>query len=218
MSASCCGTSGNGWYETASATDPLMQGDLIQKCPVIELVQPKSQPNPRKIGDQLEGRQINYDVVVLSQSCDLAQKKTKFVVLCPYWPLSAFQKTREQYKEEELLTDLISQNVHGYHVLNKCDYHGFPPEILVVSFRHITSLPYKWLVQFTKGRGERPRLTSPYREHLSQSFARFFMRVGLPEDIKLEDSWFIKRSCTNCGTRSLKDANYCSYCGEPINK
>jgi hypothetical protein len=29
----------------------------------------------------------------------------------------------------------------------------------------------------------RLRLLPPYREHLSQSFARFFMRVGLPVDI-----------------------------------
>ena len=28
----------------------------------------------------------------------------------------------------------------------------------------------------------RLRLLPPYREHLSQSFARFFMRVGLPID------------------------------------
>jgi len=34
-------------------------------------------------------------------------------------------------------------------------------------------------------RGEpRLRLRPPYREHLSQAFARFFMRVGLPTDIK----------------------------------
>jgi hypothetical protein len=30
---------------------------------------------------------------------------------------------------------------------------------------------------------KRLRLLPPYREHLSQSFARFFMRVGLPIDI-----------------------------------
>jgi hypothetical protein len=31
------------------------------------------------------------------------------------------------------------------------------------------------------------RLLPPYREHLSQAFARFFMRVGLP--IPIEKSW-----------------------------
>jgi len=31
--------------------------------------------------------------------------------------------------------------------------------------------------------GNRLRLLPPYREHLAQAFARFFMRVGLPADI-----------------------------------
>jgi hypothetical protein len=31
------------------------------------------------------------------------------------------------------------------------------------------------------------RLLPPYREHLSQSFARYFMRVGLPVDIPREE-------------------------------
>jgi hypothetical protein len=33
----------------------------------------------------------------------------------------------------------------------------------------------------------RPQLLPPYREHLSQSFARFFMRVGLP--IPVTKTW-----------------------------
>jgi len=28
------------------------------------------------------------------------------------------------------------------------------------------------------------RMLSPYREHLAQGFARYFMRVGLPHDAK----------------------------------
>jgi hypothetical protein len=31
------------------------------------------------------------------------------------------------------------------------------------------------------------RLLPPYREHLSQSFARYFMRVGLPVDIPKDE-------------------------------
>ncbi|MBD5492017.1 MAG: hypothetical protein HDR16_07880 [Lachnospiraceae bacterium] len=34
--------------------------------------------------------------------------------------------------------------------------------------------------------GKRLRLCPPYREHLSQAFARYFMRVGLPVNIHLE--------------------------------
>jgi hypothetical protein len=32
------------------------------------------------------------------------------------------------------------------------------------------------------GNRRRLRLTSPYKEHFAQAFARFYMRVGLPHD------------------------------------
>jgi hypothetical protein len=37
--------------------------------------------------------------------------------------------------------------------------------------------------EFANAAGHRLRLLPPYREHLSQAFARLFMRVGLPADI-----------------------------------
>ena len=36
---------------------------------------------------------------------------------------------------------------------------------------------------FTVGLGPRGRLQSPFLEHLSQAFARFFMRIGLPSTV-----------------------------------
>jgi len=40
-----------------------------------------------------------------------------------------------------------------------------------------------FLIDLIKKKDKRLRLLPPYREHLSQAFARFFMRVGLPVDI-----------------------------------
>ena len=46
------------------------------------------------------------------------------------------------------------------------------------------SLPRAFLERFLAERGvPRLRLLPPYREHLSQAFARFFMRVGLPTPV-----------------------------------
>ena len=39
-------------------------------------------------------------------------------------------------------------------------------------------------------KSDRIRVLPPYREHLSQAFARFFMRVGLPQDIKIKSNLF----------------------------
>jgi hypothetical protein len=62
---------------------------------------------------------------------------------------------------------------------------GISMGIRIVDFGRILSLPRNFVGQFAAGKGKRLRLRPPYREHLSQSFARFFMRVGLPQDVKL---------------------------------
>jgi hypothetical protein len=74
-------------------------------------------------------------------------------------------------------------NVPGYHLLNKCEIDGFKTDYLVVDFRTVYSVPFDFILNLAMKRGRRLRLLPPYREHLSQAFARFFMRVGLPVDI-----------------------------------
>ncbi len=54
---------------------------------------------------------------------------------------------------------------------------------LVVDFGEIYSLPVAYLANHAGQQGDRWRLQSPYLEHFSQAFARFFMRVGLPVQI-----------------------------------
>ena len=56
-------------------------------------------------------------------------------------------------------------------------------EVRVVDFRRVYSLPVTFLRRRATQCGNRIRLLPPYREHLSQAFARFFMRVGFPVDI-----------------------------------
>ena len=57
-------------------------------------------------------------------------------------------------------------------------------ETTVVDFHEVFSLPVHFLeLWLSRGGNRRLRLLPPYREHLSQAFARFFMRVGLPVDI-----------------------------------
>ena len=56
-------------------------------------------------------------------------------------------------------------------------------QALVADFRQIFSLPVGYLTHRADQLGPRQRLLSPYLEHFSQAFARYFMRVGLPSDI-----------------------------------
>ena len=163
------------WYEVVNAGEPLLQGDFINSCPIVK---PPSQIELGKV----EADVIEYDVLVMSQSCDLVQRKLELVLVCPTWPLSEFEKLSKFFKSKKGKETLRQGNVPGYHLLNKCEIDRFKTEYLVVDFRSVYSIPFNFLVDLSQER-RKIRLLPPYREHLSQAFARFFMRVGLPIDI-----------------------------------
>jgi len=163
------------WYDIVKGDDDLMQGDFIRDCPVVI--------PPSEISDEIDVKIINYNVVVMSQSCDLVQRKLDLVLVCPIWPLSDFEKRSDFFKSKEGKEALRRGNVPGYHLLNKCEIEEFKTDYLIVDFRSVYSVPFNFLLELAKKRGSRMRLLPPYREHLSQAFARFFMRVGLPVDI-----------------------------------
>ncbi len=163
------------WYNIVNGREDVMQGDFIKECPVVI--------PPSEISDEVDVEIIKYDVVVMSQSCDLVQRKLDLVLLCPVWPLSEFEKRSDFFGSRKGKEALRQGNVPGYHLLNKSDIEGFETEYLVVDFRSVYSVPFNLLIDLAKSRGKRLRLLPPYREHLSQAFARFFMRVGLPVDI-----------------------------------
>jgi len=163
------------WYELVNGNEPLLQGDFIFSCPVII---PTTKIDTKKtVADVIE-----YDVVVMSQSCDLVQKKLDLVLVCPIWPLSEFEKKSDFFRSTDGKEELRKGNVSGYHLLNKCNIKDFENDYSVVDFRSVYSVPFDFLIDLAK-KGKRLRLLPPYREHLSQAFARFFMRVGLPVDI-----------------------------------
>lgn len=156
--------------------DLLLQGDFIQACPVV--VPPTVIEQGKVAADVVE-----YNVVVMSQSCDLAQRKLSLVLVCPVWPLGDFEKSNDFFKSRKGKEALRQGSVPGYHLLNQCELDGFETDYLVVDFRSVYGVSFDLLVDLTKRTGKRSRLLSPYKEHLSQAFARFFMRVGLPMDI-----------------------------------
>jgi hypothetical protein len=71
-----------------------------------------------------------------------------------------------------------------YHLLNHCELTDHKSDCRLIDLGNVFSLPFTLISQVAKERGDRIRLNPPYREHMSQAFARFFMRVGLPVDIR----------------------------------
>jgi hypothetical protein len=165
------------WYAIVDGVVPLEQGDFIDKCPVIV----PAADMQRDCSVTVEV--LDYNVVVLSQSCDLQQRKVQLVQVCPVVPLDSFANLSTHYGTPKGKEDLRRGNASGYHMLNRCDLEGFATPLLVADFRTVYGVPFAQIERIAKQRGQRRRLLPPYREHLSQAFARFFMRVGLPSDI-----------------------------------
>jgi hypothetical protein len=168
------------WYEIVEGTD-LEQGDIIDDCPVLVPIE--------TLEDDLEyvhGDVCRYDVIVLSQSCDLKHDKVDFVIVCPHYSFKNEQNKNSRYRNKKIKEDLKQGNIPGYHLLEACEIEGFGCDQRIVDFRNIYSIPLQTIKKIAAAKGKRRRLLAPYREHLSQAFARFFMRVGLPIDIKLD--------------------------------
>ncbi len=169
------------WYELIG-DDTLRQGDLLERCPIMF--------PPEDVNEVINGEQeIEYgevDVVVLSQSCDLIADKISIVQVCPYYEIDELEwiKKSNGDKDANKRKESIRRGfVAGYHLLNKCDIESFERNYVAVDFRNTYGVALNFLNNLVQQKENRLRLNSPYREHLSQAFARFFMRVGLPANI-----------------------------------
>jgi len=167
------------WFRPVVEGDEIQQGEIVESCPIF------LPPPDLDIQKQLDSYTLKYeerDVIVMTQSCDLVKElgKIKEVMLCGLWFYSEFGETG---LGKDKLEEIRKGRKPEYHILNKCEINGFKKEFRVIDFRKIYSLPIDYFREIVKTKSPRLRLLPPYREHLAQSFARYFMRVGLPVDI-----------------------------------
>lgn len=170
------------WYAVVAGKE-LEQGDLLAGCPVFEI--PPDAVRTDAVDFPISRRRQN--VVVLTQSCDLAMRSdgrcnVDEAILCPVFFRHELQEHRV-YGKASGWEEARKGRHPGYHLLNRCDLDGHEFDFALVDLRRVYSLSVEALRTYADSCGERVRLLPPYREHLSQAFARFFMRVGLPIDI-----------------------------------
>jgi len=159
----------------------LEQGDIFFSCPITEPLQPIDTEESSK--SDIEANVNIYDILILSQSCDLVERKIESVLVCPHWPIDKLDEWGGHFHSKEGKEDVRRGNIPGLHLIAACELDGFTSPIRVVSFRQVFSLPYDYIKNLADPEKKRIRLLPPYREHLAQAFARFIMRVGLPVDI-----------------------------------
>lgn len=156
----------------------LTQGDYLPQCLV-----PFFKPD-YGVGERIQEVPVeDYDCVVLTQSCDLENNKAPLVALCPIHSISAFEEVNPKFKKKGEWERVRQGKIEGLHLFASPDNPNDNQGCLVADFRQVYSLPIDYLKQHAASLGQRWRLRSPYLEHFSQAFARFFMRVGLPSSI-----------------------------------
>ncbi|MCI0458493.1 MAG: hypothetical protein L0Z62_16130 [Gemmataceae bacterium] len=158
------------WYGAVTGTQ-LEQGDVLRACPTYRL-----EPDGSLTRETRDG-------VLLSHSCDLANDKLPIVQVCPFWSLEQLAAQVDYLRGRRGREDLRRGNLPGYHLLNRCELPGLEHDFLVVDFRSVFGIHLATAKALTSAVSARVRLLPPYREHLAQAFARFFMRVGLPIDV-----------------------------------
>ena len=171
------------WYCLVNG-DELEQGDILEYCPVF------APPSDLTL-DSLKDGEANFtweerDVIIMSQSCDLVRgtEKVPEVLLCTIWNRSELAELPGgDLSAKAGMEQVRKGRLTGLQMLNKCELSDMERDFRVVDFRRTYTLPLDFCREFARKSQNRIRLLSPYREHLSQGFARFFMRVGLPTDI-----------------------------------
>jgi len=186
------------WYRLAAADERVTQGDIVFQCPLLNW-------NPEAIeissaaqsGERLKqiSQAIEADVVVMTQACDLEHDHVTNVVVCPHVGLiehkalwEEFMRSKAQIPSAKAWRNYCD-DIQGGYIWNLCflndvELDGFSLEIRVVDFREVFTIPRTVLETVISERAVlRLQLLPPYKEHLSQAFARFFMRVGLPTPV-----------------------------------
>jgi hypothetical protein len=167
------------YWENVSGAK-LRQGDYIFNCPVpVFAEQFPERQNEIEIAVDIEF----YDLIVVTQSCDLEQNKIRLVAMCPIYSLENYEAINVEFVRKGRWEEVRKGRIEGLYLLSSTTNPENNRECLVVDFREIYSLPFEFLTKHADSLESRRRLKSPYLEHFSQAFARFFMRVGLPANI-----------------------------------
>lgn len=161
----------------------LRQGDYLPNCFLPIAITPMDEIFEQLVEPEFEIEIQERDLIVITQSCDLENKKARMVALCAISPISEFEKSEPSYAKKGRWEDVRRGRVEGLHLLASPTNPSNSRDALVVDFREIHSLPVELVRRHATKMGDRWRLQSPYLEHFSQSFARVFMRVALPSSI-----------------------------------
>jgi hypothetical protein len=159
-------------YHIPGYDDPLDQADIVSDCPL-----------PLLMAFDLDGGKppqilvSSSRIVVLTQACDLANRKASFVSVAVVHDADALIQ-QNLIKAADVRGPIRAGRVFGWYFLPASTGCGLPE--MIVDLRQIHTVRLELLTALCQ-RGHRPaRIPSPYREHLAKHFVDTFSRIGLP--------------------------------------
>jgi hypothetical protein len=159
-------------YGKPAADAAIDQGDLIDGCPLLWISKfhpEKGQPETVDV----DSRRI----VVLTQTCDLANEKTTAATVAEVFD-AQFLVDQGLLKPADIKGPIRAGRVWGWYFLPAEAEFGLAEMIVDLRRLHTVRLD---LLRVLCRVGQRCACVQPlYREHLAKHFADTFSRIGLP--------------------------------------
>ena len=118
------------WYRLIEDKS-LEQGDILFDFPILELEDyselVRNPENPSTYINQ-------YDVIVMTQSCDLVNDKISQIVLCPHLDVKQAAKVDPSFAKNNKLDEIRKGKYSHLAMLNKCDIDELPMGLRIVDF------------------------------------------------------------------------------------
>lgn len=126
------------WYEPTEG-DKLEQGDFIDHCKII-IPQYTLAILTGETTEQIEFDALNYNVVVINQTCDLQTKvPLPYIVVCPRWPYNQLVDKYPNFASKENFEQVRKGKNHRFFMLNKCNLPGLANTIQIVDLAKFSS-------------------------------------------------------------------------------
>jgi hypothetical protein len=160
-------------YSYPSSDEPLDQGDLIDGCPVLHVRDFRFDP-PRSV-------EVDYDfrrVIVVTQTCDLANQKATTVSLAEVFDAQHLIDQRT-LQPSDIKGPIRAGRVWVLYFLPANADLGMSE--MIVDLRRLHTVRIDLLIDLCRANQRLARVQTPYREHLAKHFADTFSRIGLPQ-------------------------------------
>jgi hypothetical protein len=159
-------------YSAPSSADAVDQGDLIDECPVLA-IHAFDVARPGEVAVKATPQRV----VVLTQTCDLANEKTLAANVLETFD-AQFLIDQQIFKPADVKGPLRAGRIWGWYFLPADAALGLGE--MIVDLRRWHTVRLDMLRDLCRAGRRRGRIQPPYREHLAKHFADTFSRIGLP--------------------------------------